>query len=97
MDSRDSLEPLQQTPSPLSDPPLPGSIRSPSARLDKLLRKVNKKEVFEKDALTGLHGQRYLCRAIDACLEQSRESNLTATLALLQLENFYEIRTWVGL
>ena len=62
MDSRDSLEPLQQTPSPLSDPPLPGSIRSPSARLDKLLRKVNKKEVFEKDALTGLHGQRYLCR-----------------------------------
>jgi diguanylate cyclase (GGDEF)-like protein len=55
------------------------------------------KETFEKDALTGLHGQRYLCRAIDACLEQSRKRNLTATLALLQLENFYEIRSWVGL
>ena len=34
---------------------------------------------------------------IDACLELSRKRNLTATLALLQLENFYEIRSWVGL
>ncbi|MBL4580582.1 MAG: GGDEF domain-containing protein [Gammaproteobacteria bacterium] len=34
---------------------------------------------------------------IDACLKQGRKRNLTATLALLQLENFYEIRSWVGL
>lgn len=56
-----------------------------------------KKESFQKDALTGLHGQRYLCRAIDASLRETRRSGLTATLALLQLDNFYEIRSWVGL
>jgi len=29
--------------------------------------------------------------------ESIRQRNLTATLALLKLENFYEIRSWVGL
>ncbi len=52
--------------------------------------------IVERDILTGLHGQRYLCRAIDECLKQSRRRGLRATLALLQLENFYEIRSWVG-
>ncbi len=52
--------------------------------------------VHEKDALTGLPRQAYLCRAVDKCLEQSRKHKLAATLALLQLENFYEIRAWVG-
>lgn len=97
MNNRHSLEPVQHSPNSLGDPPLPESILSPSARKDKRRCKVDKKETFEKDALTGLHGQRYLCHMIDACLELSRKRNLTATLALLQLENFYEIRSWVGL
>lgn len=51
----------------------------------------------KRDVLTGLHKQRYLARAIDACLKQNRRRGLSATLALLQLENFYEIRSWVGI
>ncbi len=69
----------------------------PHPRGDKQQSRAGGPEAFEKDALTGLHGQRYLCHAIDACLERSRARKLTATLALLQLENFYEIRSWVGL
>ncbi|PCI75245.1 MAG: hypothetical protein COB20_13310 [SAR86 cluster bacterium] len=95
MDSRHSPEPLQHSPNSLGDPLLPQSVRRP--RQEEFREKIDKKETFEKDALTGLHGQRYLCRAIDACLAQSRKRDLTATLALLQLENFYEIRSWVGL
>jgi diguanylate cyclase (GGDEF)-like protein len=97
MERRHTLEPLQHSLNSLGDPPLPESIRSPSPQQDKRLNKIDKKAAFRKDALTGLHGQRYLCHMIDACLEQSRQRNLTATLALLQLENFYEIRSWVGL
>ena len=97
MERRHTLEPLQHSLNSLGDPPLPESIRSPSTQQDKRLNKIDKKAAFRKDALTGLHGQRYLCHMIDACLEQSRQRNITATLALLQLENFYEIRSWVGL
>lgn len=97
MDGRHSLEPPQNSPNSPGGPPLSGSTRRPSPQQDPRLQKIDKRERFEKDALTGLHGQRYLCSAIDACLEQSRQRNLTATLALLQLENFYEIRSWVGL
>ena len=97
MESRHSLEPAQNSSNSLIEPPPPENIHSPSARPDNRLHKIDKIETFEKDALTGLHGQRYLCRAIDTCLEQSRKRKLTATLALLQLENFYEIRSWVGL
>lgn len=50
----------------------------------------------EKDSLTGLHSQNYLNEVIDKCLKQGRSQKLAATLALLQLENFYEIRSWVG-
>ncbi len=57
---------------------------------------VRRHRLSERDTLTGLHGQRYLCRAVDECLRQSRRRGLTASLALLQLENFYEIRSWVG-
>jgi multidomain signaling protein FimX len=73
----------------------PGSSKSRAPR--STAGKTDDKQCYRKDALTGLHGQRYLCRAIDACLEQSRTHKITATLALLQLENFYEIRSWVGL
>tara|TARA_B110000858_G_scaffold89711_2_gene103757 strand:+ start:21974 stop:23362 length:1389 start_codon:yes stop_codon:yes gene_type:complete len=93
MENRHSLETLQPSPNSLGGPALAESTRSP----DKARDKIGKKEAFEKDALTGLHGQKYLCRAIDACLKEGRKRNLTATLALLQLENFYEIRSWVGL
>ena len=48
------------------------------------------------DPLTGLHVQEYLIKEITRVLERSRQGELPATLALLQLENFYEIRTWVG-
>lgn len=82
MDGRHSLQHLQHSPTP---------------SLEKLGEKIDKHEPFEKDALTGLQGQRYLCRAVDACLAEGRKRKLTATLALLQLENFYEIRSWVGL
>ncbi len=51
---------------------------------------------FEKDPVTGLHRQDYLCHVIDHCLAQGRKRKLRASLALLQLENFYEIRSWVG-
>lgn len=97
MDSQYSLKPPQHPPNSVDDSPAPQEIHSPSTRAEELREKIDKKETFEKDALTGLHGQRYLCRAIDACLEGSRRRNLTATLALLQLKNFYEIRNWVGL
>lgn len=82
MNGRHSLELPQHSPNP--------SLEAPGDKIDK-------KETFEKDALTGLQGQRYLCRAVDACLAEGRKRKLTATLALLQLENFYEIRSWVGL
>jgi len=97
MDSRHSLRPSQHSANSLDDPPFPQSVPIPNPRQEELRENIDKKETFRKDALTGLHGQRYLCRAIDTCLKESRRRNLTATLALLQLENFYEIRSWVGL
>ncbi len=33
---------------------------------------------------------------LDRLLRRARQESITATLILLQLENFYEIRTWVG-
>jgi len=71
------------------DPPRPKRSRPP--------RRQHEAATYSRDALTGLHGQKYLCRSIDACLAESRKRKLSATLALLQLENFYEIRSWVGL
>jgi len=44
------------------------------------------------DALTGLPNRAFLENALRAALEDGRP----ATLALMQLENFYEIRSWVG-
>lgn len=97
MESRQDLEPKHFSPhSPASAQAQPGSSLA-NPRRNKQQTRRGKRVGFKKDALTGLHGQKYLCRAIDTCLEQGRSRNLTATLALLQLENFYEIRSWVGL
>lgn len=60
------------------------------------LHAATAKTVHRRDALTGLHHQDYLCHAIDKCLQQGRKRRIVATLALLQLENFYEIGRWVG-
>lgn len=50
----------------------------------------------QKDPLTGLYEQDYLSRALERLLHKSKDQKITATLGLLQLENFYEIRSWVG-
>jgi len=44
------------------------------------------------DALTGLPNRAFLENALRPALDDGRP----ATLALMQLENFYEIRSWVG-
>jgi diguanylate cyclase (GGDEF)-like protein len=49
-----------------------------------------------RDPLTGLFQQDYLIYELEEALVRSRVAPVEATLALLQLENFYEIRTWVG-
>ncbi len=74
------------------------SLRYPSLRgpRSKLPPSRHSGGINEKDTLTGLHGQDFLCLTVDRCLRQSRKRKLSATLALLQLENFYEIRSWVG-
>ncbi len=48
------------------------------------------------DPLTGLCTLPALKQALQRLLAQSRRQPVTASLALLQLANFYEIRTWVG-
>lgn len=97
MESREPLESPQNSTHPPGAPQRLRRNQRKETRRDRLSQVSTNKQALEKDALTGLHGQRYLCRAIDACLAQSRRRKLTATLALLQLENFYEIRSWVGL
>ena len=72
MERRHTLEHIQHSPNSLGGPQLSESIRCPSARQDKRLHKINKKAAFKKDAVTGLHSQRYLCHMIDACLQTSR-------------------------
>lgn len=49
-----------------------------------------------KDALTGLYQQDYLFSELNRLLQENKAVKIEATLALLQLENFYEIRRWVG-
>lgn len=51
------------------------------------------------DPVTGLHDQTFLCRVVDRLIEKSIAQGTATppiTLALLQLENFYEIRRWTG-
>ena len=49
-----------------------------------------------RDPLTGFFERDYLVQALESALQKSRREPVAATLALLQLENFYEIRAWVG-
>lgn len=49
-----------------------------------------------KDTLTGLYQQDHLFSALNRLLLEQKTGHIEATLALLQLENFYEIRRWVG-
>ncbi len=50
----------------------------------------------KRDSLTGLYQQDYLTLALDRALRLCEREAIAATLGLLQLENFYEIRSWVG-
>lgn len=49
-----------------------------------------------KDPLTGLYQQDFLFNELNLLLQKQRAEPVEATLGLLQLENFYEIRRWVG-
>ena len=48
------------------------------------------------DPVTGLLSEAAFCARLQSLLADTRESPRPATLALLQLENFYEVRQWVG-
>ena len=50
----------------------------------------------KRDSLTGLYQQDYLALALEQALRRGEGEDIAATLGLLQLENFYEIRSWVG-
>jgi diguanylate cyclase (GGDEF)-like protein len=49
-----------------------------------------------RDPLTGLCAQEYFYQQLNSFLAASGQRELTAYLALLQLANFYQIRTWLG-
>lgn len=51
---------------------------------------------LQRDPLTGLFRQDYMLQRLTDLLRRQRREPVVATLALLQLENFYEIRGWVG-
>jgi diguanylate cyclase (GGDEF)-like protein len=48
------------------------------------------------DPLTGFHQQDYLDEILNKNIQGHKHIPVTVSLALLQLENFYEIRTWLG-
>lgn len=48
------------------------------------------------DPLTGFHHQSYLDEVLNKKIKGHRLNPAAASLAILQLENFYEIRTWLG-
>ena len=51
---------------------------------------------FQIDPLTGFYGQDCLNHLTAEIVNHNQTSPVVATLALLQLENFYEIRSWLG-
>lgn len=53
-------------------------------------------ENFQIDPLTGFYGQDCLNYILAKILDRGTGTSEPATLALLQLENFYEIRSWLG-
>lgn len=74
------IKPGQGSPPPLNSPAAEQAAQS----------------ALQKDPLTGLYEQDYLTQALERVLVENRARKITATLGLLQLENFYEIRSWVG-
>ena len=48
------------------------------------------------DPLTGFHHQSYLDEVLNKKIKGHRLNPAATSLAILQLENFYEIRTWLG-
>jgi diguanylate cyclase (GGDEF)-like protein len=51
---------------------------------------------FQIDPLTGFYGQDCLNHLLADIVARNQTTPVSATLALLQLENFYEIRSWLG-
>lgn len=50
----------------------------------------------QQDALTGFFDESFFTEKLEQVLQAKKFEPIEVTLALLQLENFYEIRTWVG-
>lgn len=48
------------------------------------------------DPLTGFHQQDYLNQVLNQTIHKNKQGKVVASLALLQLENFYDIKTWLG-
>lgn len=53
-------------------------------------------EAAKLDALTGFHQQNYLDEVLNKSIQDHKHIARRVSLALLQLENFYEIKTWLG-
>lgn len=51
---------------------------------------------LQRDTVTGFFDESVLTVELNRLLDSAKNQPLAVTLALLQLENFYEIRTWVG-
>jgi len=49
-----------------------------------------------RNGVTGLFNQDYLQLALERLIKAHQRHDTPSTLALLQLENFYEIKSWVG-
>ncbi|HJO12904.1 MAG: GGDEF domain-containing protein [Gammaproteobacteria bacterium] len=49
-----------------------------------------------RDPLTGLYDQEYFMAVLEELIQKKPQQAEFTTVALLQLENFYEIRSWVG-
>ena len=72
-----------------------GRLPAPSADANSASKTVVPCEP-QQDSLTGLYEQDYLSQTLEQILTENRGRKVAATLGLLQLENFYEIRSWVG-
>jgi diguanylate cyclase (GGDEF)-like protein len=53
-------------------------------------------DAIKLDPLTGFHQQDYLDEVLNKNIQGHSHAPAAVSLALLQLENFYEIKTWLG-
>lgn len=74
---------IHPTPAPLPPAVNPGPATAPDPRQ-------------RRDRITGLWQEDWFCHQLGRWLTSPRPRPVPMTLALLQLENFYEIRGWVG-